>query len=184
MFKNEKLLIFINGKSISEIFLQAYFLLCIMLGGVFLATKLAWKMIGHCFNGNFFSTFCVHMLWLSIFCQSLSSFFSIEEILTFSNVCWWDEKNPIFDFAVRKRMGKTSNIVYFFCRVQKLLIWSLTSIRSCTCEYSNNYLRIKQHTTQNVVFVTIKYFITPLHFQTRQMKMIPIRFFLKIKGLE
>ena len=114
MFKNEKLLIFINGKSISEIFLQAYFLLCIMLGGVFLATKLAWKMIGHCFNGNFFSTFCVHMLWLSIFCQSLSSFFSIEEILTFSNVCWWDEKNPIFDFAVRKRMGKTSNIVYFF----------------------------------------------------------------------
>jgi hypothetical protein len=34
--------------------------------------------------------------------------------LTFSNVCWWDEKNPIFDFAVRKRMGKTSNIVYFF----------------------------------------------------------------------
>lgn len=114
LFKNEKLLIFINGKSISEIFLQAYFLLCIMLGGVFLATKLAWKMIGHCFNGNFFSTFCVHMLWLSIFCQSLSSFFSIEEILTFSNVCWWDEKNPIFDFAVRKRMGKTSNIVYFF----------------------------------------------------------------------
>jgi hypothetical protein len=85
-----------------------------MLGGVFLATKLAWKMIGHCFNGNFFSTFCVHMLWLSIFCQSLSSFFSIEEILTFSNVGWWDEKNPIFDFAVRKRMGKTSNIVYFF----------------------------------------------------------------------
>jgi hypothetical protein len=41
LFKNEKLLIFINGKSISEIFLQAYFLLCIMLGGVFLATKLA-----------------------------------------------------------------------------------------------------------------------------------------------
>lgn len=79
MFKNEKLLIFINGKSISEIFLQAYFLLCIMLGGVFLATKLAWKMIGHCFNGNFFSTFCVHMLWLSIFCQSLSSFFLLKK---------------------------------------------------------------------------------------------------------
>ena len=50
-----------------------------MLGGVFLATKLAWKMIGHCFNGNFFSTFCVHMLWLSIFCQSLSSFFLLKK---------------------------------------------------------------------------------------------------------
>lgn len=138
-------------------------------------TLLQWKFL--------FDILCSHALIKYILPKFVFLFFHWRNIDILKCLLVRRKESNIW-LCSQKENGKNFKHCLLFCRVQKLLIWSLTSIRSCTCEYSNNYLRIKQHTTQNVVFVTIKYFITPLHFQTRQMKMIPIRFFLKIKGLE